>query len=88
MPFDPHDELDMRFTVAEWNQVLRQLQEGKYKRMAPLINKINMQAAQHEAQRQAAAEASAIAQQQPAAPIGYTNGEIHEPQLTDGALSG
>jgi hypothetical protein len=50
MPFNPNDELTMRFTVNEWNQVIAQLQEGPYKITAPLINKINLQAAQHERQ--------------------------------------
>lgn len=53
MPFNPTDELTMRFTVSEWNQVLGQLQEGPWKVVAPLINKINLQAAQHEKQAQA-----------------------------------
>jgi hypothetical protein len=64
MPFSPNDELTMRFTVSEWNQVLAQLQEGPWKIVAPLINKINVQAAQHEKQSAG----------------GYTNGGMQTPQ--------
>ena len=48
MPFQPTDELTLKFTVAEWNLVIAQLNEGPYKTVAPLIQKIQMQAAQHE----------------------------------------
>jgi hypothetical protein len=56
MPFQPTDEITLRLTVTEWNQIIAQLHEGTYKVMAPLINKINVQAAQHEkaSQEQAA----------------------------------
>lgn len=76
MPFNPTDELEMRFTVTEWNQVIAQLQEGPYKIVAPLINKINLQAAKHEQQAQGAQPASA----QPVGDITYTNGELLQPQ--------
>lgn len=72
MPFNPNDELEMRFAVSEWNQIIAQLQEGPYKTVAPLINKINLQAAQHEQQ-------SAAAQPEVAGDITYTNGEIQPP---------
>ena len=72
MPFNPSDELTMRFTVVEWNQVIAQLQEGPYKITAPLINKINLQAAQHE--REAQQPQAAM----PAGDITYTNGELTE----------
>lgn len=65
MPFQPTDELTMKLTVAEWNQVIAQLHEGTYKLVAPLIQKINVQAQQHE-------QASVAA----AVPAGFTNGEI------------
>lgn len=45
-PFNPNDELNIRLTANEWNQVLGQLQEGPWKIVAPLIGKIQMQAAQ------------------------------------------
>lgn len=77
MPFNPNDELTMSFTVVEWNQVIAQLQEGPYKITAPLINKINLQAAQHERQAQTA---SAAGEPQAAGDITYTNGELLEPQ--------
>jgi hypothetical protein len=73
MPFNPTDELDMRLTVAEWNAVLAHLQEGRYKDTAALIAKINVQAAQHEAQTQPAPPVPPA----PPAP-GYTNGEVRE----------
>lgn len=74
MPFNPSDELTMIFTVSEWNQVIAQLQEGPYKITAPLINKINIQAAKHEQESR---------QQQQAGDIAYTNGEMQsdEPLL-------
>lgn len=65
MPFQPTDELTMRLTVAEWNQVIAQLNEGPYKIVAPLIQKINVQAAQHEQRSQ---------QPQPS----FTNGELKD----------
>lgn len=68
MPFNPNDELTMVFTVSEWNQVISQLQEGPYKITAPLINKINLQAAKHEQQQKQAGD------------ITYTNGEM-QPEL-------
>lgn len=67
MPFNPNDELTMRLTVNEWNQVIAVLNDGQYKIVAPLINKINVQAAQQE--RQAAT-----------LPPGFTNGEDQEAQ--------
>ena len=70
MPFKPTDELTMRFTASEWNQVIAQLQEGPYRLVAPLINKINMQAAQQE---QAAAGQPVVA-----GDVTYTNGELTE----------
>lgn len=73
MPFNPNDELTMAFTVTEWNQVIGQLQEGPYKIVAPLINKINLQAAKHEQQAQ-------NEQPQVAGDITYTNGELLQPQ--------
>lgn len=73
MPFNPTDELDMRFTVTEWNAIIAQLQEGPYKITAPLINKINMQAAKHE-------QEAAKTQQVQAGDIAYTNGELLQPQ--------
>lgn len=77
MPFNQTDELDMRFTVAEWNQIIAQLQEGPYKITAPLINKINMQAAKHE-------QESAKPQAQQAGDISYVNGEEPRPDLQQG----
>lgn len=73
MPFKPSDELVMRFTASEWNQVIGQLQEGPYRIVAPLINKINMQAAQQEA-------ANAAPQTVEAGDITYTNGELLQAQ--------
>lgn len=76
MPFNPTDELEMRFSVTEWNAIIAQLQEGPYKSMAPLITKINMQAAKHE-------QEAIKAQQQQSdvrADISYTNGELLQPQ--------
>lgn len=72
MPFNPTDELEMRFTVTEWNAIIAQLQEGPYKLTAPLINKINLQAAKHEQQAQ-------NPETQVAGDITYTNGEIQPP---------
>lgn len=79
MPFNPNDELDMRFTVTEWNQIVAQLQEGPYKITAPLITKINLQAAKHE-------QEAAKSGQQQAGDITYTNGELVEarPDLHQG----
>jgi hypothetical protein len=74
MPFNPTDELDMRVNVAEWNLILTHLQEGVYKIVHPLINKINLQAAQHNAAKEQQ-DAQEAAQQQ-AANAPYTNGEI------------
>jgi hypothetical protein len=79
MPFNPNDELEMRFAVTEWNQIIAQLQEGPYKTVAPLINKINLQAAQHEREAQQAQQPQA-AQAQPVGDITYTNGELLQPQ--------
>ena len=82
MPFNPADELAMRFTVAEWNSILAQLQEGPWKIVAPLINKINLQAAQQE-----------TAQAKPGVNPNYANGEMHGDVtfgpvgLTDGSAS-
>lgn len=73
MPFNPSDELTMRFTVTEWNQILGQLQEGPYKIVAPLINQINLQAAQQE-------KAASAPQTVQAGDIIYTNGELPQPQ--------
>lgn len=80
MPFKPTDELTMRFTAAEWNEVIAQLQEGPYRRVAPLINKINIQAAQQE---QAASDEAQTVQ---AGDITYTNGELlqAQPELQKG----
>ena len=69
MPFNPTDELTMKFTAAEWNQVIGQLQEGPYKLMAPLINKMNVQAAQQEQREQQQ-------QKQQTVNAPYTNGEV------------
>ena len=44
MPFQPTDELTLKLTVAEWNQVIAQLNEGPYKTVAPIIQKVQMQA--------------------------------------------
>lgn len=74
MPFNATDELEMRFTVTEWNAIIAQLQEGPYKLTAPLINKINLQAAKHEQE----AQAQQAAQQ--TGDITYTNGELLTPQ--------
>ncbi len=56
MPFSPQDELNIRFTVAEWNQIIALLNEAPTKIGMPLIQKLNMQAAMHE--QQAAARAN------------------------------
>jgi hypothetical protein len=48
MPFQPNEELIIRMTVIEWNQIIAQLNEGPYKIVSPLINKINVQAASQE----------------------------------------
>lgn len=77
MPFNPTDELEMRFAVSEWNQIIAQLQEGPYKTVAPLINKINLQAAKHEREAQTA---SAVGEPQTAGDITYTNGELLQAQ--------
>lgn len=73
MPFNPNDELELRFTVSEWNQIIAQLQEGPYKITAPLINKINLQAAKHEQQAQNP-ETQVVG-----GDITYTNGELQVP---------
>ena len=78
MPFSPNDELVMRFTASEWNQVINQLQEGPYRIVAPLISKINIQAAQQEKQR---AEVEPVV----AGDITYTNGELSEGKSPFGA---
>lgn len=70
MPFKPSDELVMRFTVTEWNEIVAQLREGAYKTVAPLINKITVQAAQLE-QEAAKAQTQAVE-----TTTGYTNGEL------------
>lgn len=75
MPFNPTDELEMRFAVSEWNQIIAQLQEGPYKTVAPLINKINLQAAKHEQEARESQQGA-----QPAGDITYTNGELLQPQ--------
>ena len=90
MPFSPNDELNLRFTVTEWNSILGQLQEGPWKIVAPLINKINLQAAQQE---QEAAKRAAAAQQQPADAPGiarppYTNGEMQPDIAVTGDSTG
>ena len=73
MSFKPGDELTMRFTASEWNQVIAQLQEGPYRIVAPLINKINLQAVQQE-------QAANAPQTVEAGDITYTNGELLHPQ--------
>lgn len=62
MPFQPTDEITLRLTVADWNQIINQLHEGSYKLVAPLIQKITVQAAAHEKASQEQA--------------GFANGEI------------
>jgi hypothetical protein len=84
MPFNSNDELDMRVTVAEWNVILTHLQEGVYRIVHPLINKINLQGAQHNAAKEAQ-EAREFEQQAAATNAGYTNGEISQPDI---ALAG
>lgn len=71
MPFKPSDELVMRFTASEWNQIIGQLQEGPYKIVAPLISKMNIQAVQQEKQQQEGAQEPIVA-----GDITYTNGEL------------
>jgi len=71
MPFNPTDELSLKFTVTEWNQILAQLQEGPWKIVAPIINKINLQAAQQEQQSLPKT-----------ASVGFTNGELVDPAAT------
>jgi hypothetical protein len=39
----PTDELTVRMTAAEWNQILAVLSEGAYRIVAPLIIKIRDQ---------------------------------------------
>ena len=77
MPFQPTDELTLKLTVAEWNQVIAQLNEGVHKIVAPLIQKISVQAAMHE---------KASQQVQP----GFANGEMQEdgtkPSIPAGTL--
>lgn len=73
MPFKPSDELVMRFTASEWNQIIGQLQEGPYKIVAPLISKMNIQAVQQEKQQQEGAQEPIVA-----GDIAYTNGELAE----------
>lgn len=79
MPFNPTDELTLRFTVTEINQIMAQLQEGPWKLVHPLITKINVQAAQQESQA-AVPHTGDIS-------VGYTNGEMQQPEpapnLTD-----
>ena len=86
MPFKPTDELTMRFTASEWNDVIAQLQEGPYKIVAPLITKINLQAAQHEQRSQVPAQA-----EKPTAQVGdiaYSNGELEAQSSPFGQPSG
>lgn len=73
MPFKPTDELTMRFTASEWNQIIGQLQEGPYKIVAPLISKMNVQAVQQEKQQETAPNEPIVA-----GDITYTNGELAE----------
>jgi hypothetical protein len=48
--FQPTDELTLRLTVAECNQVMAMLGEQKYSLVVNIVNKINEQAAmQHNA---------------------------------------
>ena len=70
MPFNPDDELTLRFSVNEINQIMGQLQEGPWKIVHPLITKINLQATQQE---QEAAKQTAAARP---ANAPYTNGEM------------
>jgi hypothetical protein len=51
MPFQPTDELSIRMTVAEWNQIMAQLQKSPYEVAAPLIGKITSQANAAQAQQ-------------------------------------
>jgi hypothetical protein len=44
--FQPTDELQMRLSVAEWNLIMGILGKQQYETVAPLIAKINEQAAQ------------------------------------------
>lgn len=80
MPFQVTDELAINLTVGEWNQVIAALQEEKQRIANPIINKINLQASQHE-QNQAVKEQQATPQMaptpdgQPLPPI-YANGEL------------
>ena len=86
MPFNATDELTMNLSVVEWNQVLAQLAEGPYRIVAPLINKINIQAAQHEQASRIPAGAGLAAGEQQTVDFGYTNGAMLTPQpdLTPG----
>lgn len=77
MPFQPTDELSILLTVTEWNQIINALQEEKQRIANPLINKINLQAQQHEQQQQLAAQREAITATPAAAePTAYANGEL------------
>ena len=76
MPFNATDELTMTFTVVEWNQVIAQLQEGPYRITAPLINKINIQAAQHEQASRTPPGAGLAPAEQHTVDFGYTNGAL------------
>lgn len=84
MPFNPTDELTMTFTVVEWNQVLDQLRQGPYMIVSPLINKISIQAAQHEQASRQAGAGLAAGEQQHTVDFGYTNGALLTPDLTPG----
>lgn len=83
MPFQPTDELPIRLSVTEWNQIIAALHEEKYRISNPLINKINTQAAQHE-QNQLLAQQQATPPQPPGGqpapqepqPSAYANGEL------------
>ena len=42
--FQPTEEIVIKLTVQEWNQILMQLQDGPWKTVNPLIGKISSQA--------------------------------------------
>jgi hypothetical protein len=44
-----NDEIPIRLTVLEWNQAILILQDGPYRVVRPLLDKINEQAARAEA---------------------------------------
>jgi hypothetical protein len=86
MPFHPTDELPVLLTITEWNQIIGELQNSPYRIAAPLINKINQQAANHEKSSYQNGEVTPLTPPRRPVPVDVVSGNsLDLPPRTDGA---